>query len=347
LLGYLLHCLDPAESRQVEEHLEQSPQERRLLPRLRGELQHLDHWEEPQPPAELFYKTLRTVASQRPVSALTGGLAEAAQAPRRADEASPPAGQSAGVYPWAVSDPSPPLGSWRRADVWVSLAMLLLVCLAIPPALRFVRSRALQVECQDNLRNFYAAFLRYAENHQGSLPPVQHEGPLAHAGAFSVHLREAGLFGENMNLGCGKNKLVRPVSLSEAQEHDESDYDWWTRLGGSYGYHLGYIEKVNGVPTLRTIRIGDGSGIAIMSDRPPRVGEVQDILAANSPNHGGAGQNVLYLDGRVVYQITRRAVAGDDPDIFRNDQGKQRAGTHKLDTVLGPSEAQPLPPVID
>ena len=71
-----------------------------------------------------------------------------------------------------------------------------------------------------------------------------------------------------------------------------------------------------------------------MSDRPPR-----DQGLGNSPNHGGAGQNVLFQDGSVRF-ITNRSLNFDD-DIFRNKAGKIEAGTDANDAVLGPSAVIP------
>ena len=60
----------------------------------------------------------------------------------------------------------------------------------------------------------------------------------------------------------------------------------------------------------------------------------------NSANHGGTGQNVLFLDGSVRFCPTRTVgLSGDD--IYLNRVGRQAAGLDAADTVLGSSASSP------
>ena len=77
-----------------------------------------------------------------------------------------------------------------------------------------------------------------------------------------------------------------------------------------------------------------GDLLPILADRPCESG------AANSPNHGGAGQNVLYIGGQVRWCAEPR-VGVDCDDIYLNQKYRVLTGEHRLDTVLGPSEAAP------
>lgn len=336
LLGYLLGTLESDQALELEEYLESSPEARLQLRLLRKRITPLDSWENPEVPADLFYKTLRAVASKRLESAIAANVGLI-----------PPRSNDQILQPWVTSDLAPRISSWRRPDVWVAIALLFIVLLAIPPVLQFVRQRALQVECGDNMRQIYASLIEYTRAHSGQFPVPQRDGPNARAGIYAPVLFDEGYWGERLRLGCGQDTPVRPVALQEVQQHDPNDSAWWTKVGGSYGYHLGYLVRNGNVVQLMAIRNGDGDHIPILADRPPRPGELFDFYVGNSPNHGGRGQNVLYSGGQVNFQVTRQALHGQDQDIFLNRQKKPFAGTDKHDAVIAPSEASPLPPTID
>jgi prepilin-type processing-associated H-X9-DG protein len=342
LLGYLLHSLEPAEERAVEEFLEGSPEARQQLLRLRQRLQPLDSWEQPDPPADFFYRTLRAIAARRTEKSEAARATLTTPVPL-ADRPRP----AAIIRPWAISEVAPGISSWRRPDVWVSIAMLLMVCLSIPPVLRFVRERAHQVECRENMRYFHPSLVHYADMNGGFLPGPQASGPLARAGVVVPTLYDNGLLTDRCKIGCDPSCSMRPVALQEVRQHDPNDAGFWTRLGGSYGYQLGYVVHEGNTVRLMPIRIGDGNNTPILADRPPRAGEANDFYTGNSPNHGGRGQNVLYLDGHICFQVTRQSQKTDDMDIYLNQQRKQAAGTHARDSVLAPSEAAPLPEPIE
>ena len=73
-----------------------------------------------------------------------------------------------------------------------------------------------------------------------------------------------------------------------------------------------------------------------MADRPHDGGR------GNSPNHGGAGQNVLYIGGQVRWCVGPNVGVGRD-DIYLNLNNRVLAGEQHFDSVLGPSDATPCP----
>jgi prepilin-type processing-associated H-X9-DG protein len=108
------------------------------------------------------------------------------------------------------------------------------------------------------------------------------------------------------------------------------------KLAGCYAYTLGWTQG----GTLQGIRRGDEGRTPIMSDCPPNDGTL--YTGGNSANHGGRGQNVLFLDGSVTFASTRNAGLDGD-DIFLSKWNRQEAGRDRRDCVLGPSGASPLP----
>ena len=104
-------------------------------------------------------------------------------------------------------------------------------------------------------------------------------------------------------------------------------------VGGSYGYVLGYRE--NGVykPTRNLHRCT----FAVVADVPS-----EEFDREGSPNHGWAGHNVLFEDGRVVY-LRSCYLCGSSDNIFRNDRGQIAPGCHPNDSVIVRSEVSPWP----
>lgn len=331
LLGYVLHALPTDEERQIESYLEEQPDARREVLRLRPLCQALDAQETFEPSQELIVRTLRAVANERSLEK------QIAPASSKSPTTTYPT-----LEPWKASTYDAPPSQWRRADAWALVAVVMLLCLAIPPVLQYVRDRALQTECRDNMRQLYTSFDSYMTDHRGAIPVLATDGPASHAGVYASLLHDAGLWGEQLRLGCPPGSATKPQTLAEVQLHQEQEQNYWQRFGGNYAYNMGYLQNKDGTPKMVSIKRGDGDSIPILADRPPRFGEASNLLLANSPNHGGRGQNVLHLGGHVNFQKYRSADSGDDRDIFRNDNNLPNAGTQLRDIVLGPSEARPV-----
>jgi type II secretory pathway pseudopilin PulG len=334
LLGYVMHALPPQEEREVEALLEAQPELRTELKRLRPLLNALDTQEEYEPSKDLVFRTLRSVASAHSQNELD----------QKTDKHKPSktgVHQLPGLEPWKPSELEAMPTNWRRADAWALIAIILMIVIAIPPVLQYVRDRAMQTECRDNMRQLHLALNGYMQANNGRIPSLSMDGPTARAGMYATILKESGLWGERLRLGCPPNSPTQPESLINVKAHSDSDTDYWKKFAGSYAYHLGYIQMVDGNPQLFALKVGDGDTLPILADRPARFGEVQNWAVANSPNHGCRGQNVLHLGGHVAFLPYRSAINGDDRDIFRNQDNQPHASKDKFDCVLGPSEATP------
>jgi hypothetical protein len=62
------------------------------------------------------------------------------------------------------------------------------------------------------------------------------------------------------------------------------------RLAGGYAYTLGYFDAGG----FHGLRCDSGDQLPIVADR------LESLTQRNSANHGGDGQNVLYLDGMEI-----------------------------------------------
>ena len=333
----MLHTLEPAEERAVEEYLESTPEARKELLRMRPLLNAMQQ-DDPEPSKELIYKTLRAIACQHRTGSTPGAAFGSGSSVPLAHGSS----QLPKLEPWAMKEFESCPTTWRRADAWALIAVVMLILLAIPPVLQFVRDRAGQVECRENMRQLYSSFSEYMINHNGAIPALAEQGPEGHAGIYATVLREAGLWGDRMKLGCPPGSPTLPQSMAEVKKHPDDELPYWQKFAGSYAYNLGYTRQEEGKSKILQVKLGDGDCIPILADRPARFGEVPEWATANSPNHGGQGQNVLCLGGNVCFIKTRCSATGDDLDIYRNQQGQPFAGKSVLDTVLGPSEAKAI-----
>ncbi len=319
LIGYLLHALDPDENRQVEEYLRQNPEGRTRLEALQQNLIPLAaDADVEEPPRTLVLDTLARIAEYR-CRALPA-------APR--------------VSPQQVEAPT---RHWtRRADI-IAAAVLLLVIggLGTPWLVRqwYLYQRQ---ACVQNLMTFWQALAGYSDQHDGKFPEVQPQGPRSMAGIFVPILIEDGVLSPEANVLCAAQGQRAPARYTTRALEEM----YWTRrdefnhvardLGGSYAYTLGYREGENN-PHIRGLRRSDGDMLPILADRLTSTDQ------SLSPNHGGTGQNVLYIGGFVQWK-TLRTVGMYNDDIYVNKNNNVSAGKYLYDSVLGSSDANPLPP---
>jgi hypothetical protein len=313
LVGYLLNVLDPETHRQVEAHLRANSEARARLERLQRVLAPLAlDAAEPEPPPGLALATLARVAEHR-----CQGLPAA---PRSTPQ------QASGAH----ARPR-----FRRADVLAAAVLFLLVGgLATPWLLSQWRQHQVR-SCQNNLLLFWRGLSSYSDNYNGQFPQVEADGPFSRAGTVAWKLRDAGLLDDRTSAGCAAQgeRPLPSVSLRELEESYRDrpdDYRALCReLAGDYAISLGYYKG----QTLCGLRRELGDRQSILADRP---GDNQ----GNSSNHGGGGQNVLDLGGHVRW-VTAPTVGYQGDHIYRNWNGRVRAGIDRYDTVLGAGDATP------
>jgi hypothetical protein len=320
LVGYLLKALDAESTREVETYLRTNPDERNRLEMLRRVIAPLASDVDDEPPPGLSVRTIARVAEYQC---------------HKLPPAPPPA-------PAQVVE-APILRSWRWADVLIAASILLCLFMFLPLFSYRVWRQYQQYTCANNLHKFHDALMRYADNHDGELPRVE-AFPSARsvAGIFVPILKQEGYLDKDVSVSCSPLSSRPPTDLTvdELQSiYDRNRDDFRARargLSGCYAYTLGYLDGA-GVAGLRR---GIGDKVPVMADCPP-VSPSALLAGANSPNHGGQGQNVLFLDGAVSFRTTR--FVGHDDDIYLNQRRLQEAGLSLSDSVLGPSASTPKP----
>jgi prepilin-type processing-associated H-X9-DG protein len=309
LLGYLLDGLDDAETRQVEAELHASPGARRRLGQLKQALRPLEvDREEIALPPDLATRTLAKIAEQ------TGsGLPAAPRVP----------GAAGGSVEW-----------WRRADVLVASCLFLLVVGIAAPLIYRWHSQRGMIECQENLRQFFVALASYRDQH-GGYPDLSKQAPRNVAGAVVPVLADAGVLSPSFSVRCPAigSRLGCTLTMPELIAMSDQDFQVEApNLSLCYAFALGYRGPDG---DLHGPWQAPASAWPILADRPLSGGS-----PGNSPNHGGTGQNVLFLDGHIRF-VPGRIVGDPDDDIFLNRANTVAAGLDNRDVVLGSSAELP------
>lgn len=314
LLGYLLGLLEPEEEQQVVNYLQAHPQAwahlqawRQLLAQLAADAG------DDNPPADLAERTLAQLPAAGPP---LPGRAGPRQLPR-----------AAGL-----------VCHWADALV-VSLIVLVALGMGLSGVARLRQSHEM-LACQNNLRQFYAALKGYSERHHDQFPDIAHAAPPPRniAGLVLPVLVSAGDWPSEVSLRCPGNRTppATPCTLQQVLHMSDAEFEQQAgRLSPGYAYSLGYRDDAGQYHSPQFDPQLPLACYPLMSDRPPA-----DLALNNSLNHGGQGQNVLFLDGHVRFCTHRQVgVAGDD--IFVNRANVVAAGLDSLDAVLGSSDAQP------
>jgi hypothetical protein len=323
LLGYLADALEPDERLAIEESLRQDPSLREELRKVRRRLDVLNDSDlDCQPPPGLADRTLRYIAQFEQVGA--GHQAELEPSSKRK---------------WRGEAPREPLAAathpWRFVDVAVALAVCLAGAGLIFPLLDVNRSNARVFACANNLRDVGMAMTQYSEHQNGFFPRVAETGSLAAAGIYAPTLLAGGYVTDPRLFVCPGSQLADDPSLRiptiaelQAASGDEL-VQLHRRMGGSYGYDLGYRQAGVYRPTRNLYR----ETFALVADAPSED-------CSSSPNHSGKGHNVLLEDGHVVL-LKSCHLDGSTDDIFTNDEGKVAPGCHVNDAVVVRSDVSP------
>jgi len=219
-----------------------------------------------------------------------------------------------------------------------AVLLLVLGSLGSPLLLHLWRDYYGRTACQENLLRIWTGLQRYCDAHDGSFPVVEEKGPHGVAGIFVPVLCDNGLLGPDVSVGCPaqerrppEHRSVREMEQLYAQDRERFRAEA-LKLAGGYAYTLGYVDAAG----YHGLRRDFGDHFPIVADR------LEWLTQANSSNHGGTGQNVLYIGGHVAWHTNRFAGINGD-DIFVNRDNQPFAGKGREDTVLGRGDASPSP----
>ena len=221
-------------------------------------------------------------------------------------------------------------------ELIIAIAILGLILASVIPFIMSRREMARRLECAEHLQRIRNAMNAYANDNGGYYPRVRSEEPKAFTGwrAFTG-VDDANPFAANSavetnDVTAALWLLVRGGYVTDTSAFVcPSSSDWQDRLYDAKGTivpanrrgnfrmpsNLSYsvfcpysaAAEFKWADTLK-------AGCPIMADKNPGVGESSDVTrpaagaapeafaAANSLNHGRAGQNVLYADSSVQFE---------------------------------------------
>jgi len=209
------------------------------------------------------------------------------------------------------------------------------------PYIAKVRESDHRARCAENLRALMSALRSYSQVNKGTLPRVTYDpahnpdGYVAYTGAAATDPFSRDTTVRPNDVTASLWLLVRAGFTKPSDFICPSTYDTAEPLsGGTFsqrsnftnGHHLSYsyASPFSSAPgyTLNDFLPAD---FALMADKNPGISPSGsdvtapawnarpfDIARANSNNHLRAGQNVLYTDGHVSFQVTPFCGVGTD-----------------------------------
>ncbi len=200
-------------------------------------------------------------------------------------------------------------GGLTLIEVIVVLAVICVVGALVLTALARARESSRRVTCAGNLKDIGSAILMYASDNSDLLPSVSRTD------------RKLGPQGPPVGgQGVASLSLLHPQYVSRT---------WLFVCPSDAAPELEYAHEGTDTAAVRLARCSYGydprqktrdPNIAIMADKP----DTND-LRANSPNHQGDGQNVLYRDGSVKW-VTRTSVGHEGNEIYDGSDDGEDVG---------------------
>ena len=332
LLDLYLGQLDAETQAWLEAELRLDAELRVKYERLTQVLAPLDSWEVAPPPADLTQSVLRHV-KQRTLPTVAASDSEKLTStttipfPTQVTERATGGGRG-----WYFA--------WR--DIAAIAACILLLFTVMVPGLSRMRSRAQQMSCAENLSAIHQGTAAYNASF-GGLPfagsdpgrswlPDQassqpHQSNSRHP-YILIRLNQV----SPAKFVCPADRQAQPMDLASTPDYD----DFPTRRNLSFDT----LNMTGPMPSYRT-----SPDLAYMSDHNPLFvrGEFDESLdpdEANSPTHrSGAGQNVLFLDGRVEW-LTSPVYGPRRDNVWLIGQVRHYTGS---ETRLEPDDAFLVP----
>ena len=226
---------------------------------------------------------------------------------------------------------------YRWTDVAVAASIFFAAVLTLMPAMQRSREKMQQAGCTSNLQQLGTAFFQY-ENLFKNNPIVTDKDNAAQAGTYASVLNDYKLLNDLAVLDCPCNgpsphrplpTFQRAVELSKTSPAD-------LRMlfqGLEYSYNVGYMCAEG--RRVEPVQEVSSATLALLADQPSHQ-NFTIILAGNSTNHGGRGQNVLFSDLHVRWFNTRR-LSPNDSDMYLNADHRPAPGRNINDAAILPS----------
>jgi 23S rRNA (adenine2503-C2)-methyltransferase len=230
--------------------------------------------------------------------------------------------------------------AFTLAELIVVIVMLAILVSIFIPYMMKIREDSRRTSCRNNLQEIFAALQHYARDNGSYFPSVPNDpndparqtaftgaddrNPFAPGSAVKSndvtaslwllvrggYIKDTGVFicpsvaAQRDLVHDPTGRAVKPTDRGNFRRSDNLSYSYASPFSAAPEYKL--------TETLP-------AEFALMADRNPGVvpgvpfgAPARDHLKINSKNHGGAGQNVLYAYGAVVFQWTPYCAMGND-----------------------------------
>jgi hypothetical protein len=328
LIGYLLGALDSDAQREVADYLNCHPDEQVKLNLLRKSFEPLSSDRDAiDPPPELAMRTVALVAehivnSEGSVAdPNTSSVADFLRTLHRTEPAaSKPAAVALGpIYPFHGNEANPV--QHRRRNIFALGGLCTAMLMIGVTAVYSIRQQREIQTCANNMRVIHQELSTYCDMNDNRFPKVDSTEDVR---TTLAKVQQAGLLMQKASFTCaGVEHLPSPTMAPQQNPID-------------YAYILGYRDLNGNLWGLS--RDEEHDLFPILADAPER----RDGQAV--PVNHRHGQNVLFASGEVRFCTTALVgpmIAGQCDDIYFNSVHEPRAGTHRLDTVLGLAYEKP------
>ncbi|QEL14515.1 hypothetical protein [Limnoglobus roseus] len=315
LIGYALKALSPSETAEVERLLATDPCAEKKLARVRGLLEPLAADADLAPPPGLAVATIGFVAAHLVNNKVTIEEPPVEAAPVPGTDVHPILGEPDSIDFEELPQVTAARGSFpsrRWVELGLTAAVAFLAVGMLTTGIMKVRHDNAVAACKNQMMALHTGLSNYADTHQDQFPKVG-TARVPTAGAFASELVNAGTLPATVNAVC--------------PSESPADGDL-TRV--AYVYTLGYQSSGQIQGIRRHMEGVSAEVMPLLADLP--TPSVSPTSGPMSPH--GRGQNILYSDGHVRYSLYA-TVGPNGDDIYQNQDGRVRAGLHRLDASLG------------
>jgi len=316
LIDCILGCATPEEAREAQERLAQEESLHRLKVSLDNTFAALDLLPEVEAPADLASRTAARVALVR--------AGEAYVARRES------------ARPWTT-------GTFSLRELVAVAACILLLVAVFVPSLRQARRAALQNQCASNVGQIGTALSAYASQNEERLPSVLDEkAQWLRAGGQPAVSNSAALF----RLVKGGLAAAPAFQCPAVGGGTFAVQDGMNDFPGTEYVQVSYQHTASPEGPLRRDQFSpaEAESMVILADQSPLfLGgsfHPEAVGAGTSPNHGGAGQNVLYLNAGVRFVNNPNVGVGQNNIFLAGNlvdyRGDERP-VSRTDTFLTPA----------